>query len=191
MNHILVDYLSRRRSIPVPQLKEPGPDAETLRAILTIAVRVPDHGKLAPWRFILYPAAERKRAVESLTEIAGRHPDAREAALRAEKAKTFAEAPLVIGVASSPQPDHPKIPLWEQHLSAEAVGLNLLHAAEAHGFSAQWRTGWYAYDEEAKSYLGFQPGEQVAGFVFIGTPAMPPTERDRPDVEALTTEWHA
>lgn len=190
MDQSLFDYLSRRRSIPAVQLKEPGPDPETVRTILRLATRVPDHGKLAPWRFILYPAEARREAVERLAGIAREHADPREAALRAEKARAFAEAPLAIGVASVADPQHPKIPLWEQLLSAGALGLNLLNAAAACGFSAQWLTGWFAYDEAAKAYLGFRPGENVVGFFYVGTPAMPPTERDRPDVDALTTEWH-
>ena len=92
---------------------------------------------------------------------------------------------------SSPIVDHPKIPLWEQQLSAGGVVLNLIHAAAAHGFSAQLLTGWYAYDEEAKVWLGLKFGEQFAGFLHIGTPTMPPTERDRPDIEKITTEWAA
>ncbi len=90
---------------------------------------------------------------------------------------------------SAPIVDHPKIPLWEQQLSAGAVCLNLLHAAQAHGFAAQWLTGWFAYDEEAQRWLGLQEGEQVAGFIHIGTPKMPPSERDRPDIDAITTNW--
>lgn len=188
MDHALGAYLKTRRSIPAPQLGEPGPDADALTAMLTIAARVPDHGKLAPWRFIVYGRDERARAVEALAAIA-RRSEAADAAQRAEKAKTFAEAPLVVGVIASPAAEHPKIPLWEQQLSAGAVCLNLLHAAQAHGFAAQWLTGWYAYDPEALRFLGISDGERVAGFVHIGTPTMPPTERDRPDVAAKTTHW--
>jgi len=100
-------------------------------------------------------------------------------------------APLVVGVISRADPKHPKIPLWEQQLSAGAVCLNLLHAAQAHGFSAQWLTGWYAYDAEAMRWLGLKEGERVAGFVHIGTPQMPPAERDRPELAALVTAWRA
>lgn len=171
------------------QLAEPGPDDATLRMMLTIAGRVPDHGKLAPWRFILYPAASRQSAVDMLCAIAAKHEDPKEAAFRAEKAKGFAAAPLVVGIASNPDPEHPKIPLWEQQLSAGAVAMNLLHAAAAAGFGAQWLTGWYAYDREAMTGLGLREGERVVGFVHIGTPTMPPTERDRPDIGALTTIW--
>jgi len=189
MDDRLAGYLKTRRTIPAAQLGEPGPDADTLRAILTIATRVPDHGKLAPWRFILFDAESRAAAVEGLTRIAETHADEAERQRRVQKAKGFVDAPLVIAVVSTADPGHPKIPLWEQQLSAGAVCLNLLHAAQAHGFSAQWLTGWYAHDEEAARFLGLKEGERLAGFVHIGTPQMPPTERDRPDLDALIARW--
>jgi nitroreductase len=157
--------------------------------MLTIAARVPDHGKLAPWRFITYGAEERAAAVEGLVRIAGQAQDEREQRMRADKARGFADAPLVVGVVSAPILDHPKIPLWEQQLSAGAVCLNLVHAAHAFGFSAQWLTGWYAYDAAAARFLGVREGERLAGFVYIGTPGAPPTERDRPDLNTLTSTW--
>jgi len=191
MDDRLAQYLRSRRTIPAAQLGEPGPDAATLREMLTVATRVPDHGKLAPWRFILFDSETRPEVIAGLIRIAATNPDAKEAQYRAEKAKGFADAPLVIAVISSPVADHPKIPLWEQQLSAGAVCLNLLHAARAHGFSAQWLTGWFAYDEAAARWLGVQDGERVAGFVYVGTPSMPPAERDRPDLAAITTRWSA
>jgi nitroreductase len=191
MEERLVDYLKTRRTIPAALMAEPGPDPETLRTMLEIATRVPDHGKLAPWRFVLYDRESRAEAIAGLTRIAERHPDEKERRYRADKAKGFADAPLVIGVISAPIVDHPKIPMWEQQLSAGAVGMNLVHAANAYGFAAQWLTGWFAYDEEAQRFLGLKPGERMVGFVYIGTPTAPPVERDRPDVATLTTKWRA
>jgi nitroreductase len=191
MDDRLGTYLKTRRTIPAARLAEPGPDTATLRDMLTIAARVPDHGKLAPWRFVCFPPAARQRAIEGLIGIAEKHPDEKERRYRVDRAKGFADAPLVVGVISSPIAEHPKIPLWEQQLSSGAVILNLIHAAAAHGFSAQCLTGWYAYDDEAKTWLGLKPGEQVAGFLHIGTPTVPPTERDRPDIDQITTEWRA
>jgi len=191
MDDRLAQYLKSRRTIPAAQLGEPGPDAATLREMLTVATRVPDHGKLAPWRFILFDSETRPEVIAGLIRIAATNPDAKEAQYRAEKAKGFADAPLVIAVISSPIADHPKIPVWEQQLSAGAVCLNLLHAARAHGFSAQWLTGWFAYDEAAARWLGVKDDERVAGFVYVGTPSMPPAERDRPDLDAITTRWSA
>jgi nitroreductase len=189
MDDRLATYLKTRRTIPASMLGEPGPDAETLKEMLTIAARVPDHGKLAPWRFILFDNAAREKAIAGLIQIAERHPDEKERQIRAAKAKGFADAPLVVGVISAPIADHPKIPQWEQQLSSATVALNLLHAANAYGFSANWLTGWYAYDEEAKTWLGLQPGEKVAGLLHIGTPTVRPIERDRPDVAKLITAW--
>jgi nitroreductase len=185
----LVDYLRTRRTIPAAQMGEPGPDAEILREMLAIAARVPDHGKLAPWRFIVFEGERRQQAVDGLTRIAETAPDEKERRLRAEKARFFGDGAVIVGVISAPIVDHPKIPLWEQQLSAGAVCLNLLHAAQAHGFAAQWLTGWFAYDEEAQRWLGLKVGERVAGFIHIGTPKMPPSERDRPDIDAITTSW--
>lgn len=189
MDDRLAGYLKTRRTIPAAQLGEPGPDPQALKAMLTIATRVPDHGKLAPWRFILFDKASREAAVAGLARIAEAHPDEKERRIRAAKAEGFADAPLVVAVVSTADPDHPKIPLWEQQLSAGAVCLNLVHAAQAHGFSAQWLTGWYAYDPEAMRWLGLKAGERLAGFVYIGTPQMPPTERDRPDLDAIVSAW--
>jgi nitroreductase len=189
MDERLAKYLKTRRTIPAAMLGEPGPDAEVLREMLTIAARVPDHGKLAPWRFIVFPADARAKAIGGLITIAEKHPDPKEQRYRAEKAKGFADAPLVVGVISAPIPDHPKIPLWEQQMSSACVALNLVHAANAYGFSANWLTGWYAYDDEAKAWLGVGPGENVTGFLHIGTATVPPVERDRPDATRLTTEW--
>ena len=172
MDEQLVRYLKTRRSIPPAQMSAPGPDPQTLRAILEIAARVPDHGKLAPWRFILYERDSRESLLLGLAGIARAAPDAQEARYRADKARGMADAPLIVGVASAPIADHPKIPLWEQQLSAGAVCLNLLHAAQAHGFAAQWLTGWYAYDAQAARWLGLREGERFAGFVHIGTPTI-------------------
>ncbi len=190
MNDSLKDYLASRRTVPSAQLGEPGPDDSTIEDLLTIAARVPDHGKLAPWRFIVYDKGVRQAATEWLVERAAKISEHGEAGSEVKKAALFAQAPLVIGVISAVQ-QHPKIPAWEQQLSAAAVCLNLVHAAHAHGFSAQWLTDWFSYDEEASAYLGAMEGERFAGFIHIGTPQVDPVERDRPDVAALTTRWHA
>ncbi len=189
MNEALATYLKTRRTIPASQLADPAPDPATLREMLTIAARVPDHGKLAPWRFILFDKTAREKAVAGLQKIAGKHPDEKERAIREAKAKGFLDAPLVVAVVSAPVADHPKIPLWEQQLSSACAALNLVHAANAYGFSTNWLTGWYAYDDEAKAWLGLKPGEKVTGFIHIGTPTVPPVERDRPDVAGITGEW--
>jgi nitroreductase len=189
MDERLAGYLMTRRTIPAAQMGPPWPGPEILRAMLKIAARVPDHGKLAPWRFVVYEPESRAALVDGLVRIAGTAADEKERRYRADKARAFAETPLIVGVISAPVVDHPKIPLWEQQLSAGAVCLNLLHAAAAHGFAAQWLTGWFAYDQEGRHWLGLSGGERVAGFIHIGTPTMPPSERERPDLDAITTTW--
>jgi nitroreductase len=189
MSDGLSQYLSTRRSIPPVQMSEPAPDAVMIKSMLTIAARVPDHGKLAPWRFILYERTSRAELIAGLVRIAESHPDEREARLRAEKTKGLADAPLIIGVVSAPIADHPKIPLWEQQLSAGAVCLNLIHAAAAYGFAAQWLTGWFAYDPAARRWMGLVEGQAFAGLIHVGTPRASPVERDRPDVDVLTRVW--
>lgn len=191
MDERLIRYLRTRRTVPAAQMGEPAPHAETLRTILEIAARVPDHGKLAPWRFILYDRAKRDALIGGLREIALRGADEKEGRVRADKARGLADAPLIVAVVSAPIAEHPKIPLWEQQLSAGAVCLNLLHAAQAHGYAAQWLTGWFAYHEEAARWLGRRDGERFAGFIHIGTSTLSPTERDRPNVDAITTQWQA
>jgi len=184
----LLTHLHTRRSIPAPQLGEPGPDAATLADILKIAVRVPDHGKLAPWRFILYRGDGAVRAGAALADLlAGRDPAPSADRLAFERAR-FTRVPLTIGLVSRAGP-HVKVPEWEQQLSAGAVGLNLLHAVQGHGFAAQWITEWPAFDAEAGRLLGLKDGERFAGFVHVGTPKQPPFERDRPDVAALVSEF--
>jgi nitroreductase len=189
MDEHIIAYLETRRTVPSAQLGEPGPDAETLARMLKIAARVPDHGKLAPWRFIVFDKPSRQAAVEWLERRAALDDDPSQAGMRANKAQIFSNAPVVVGVVSAPV-EHPKIPLWEQQLSSAAVCLNLVHAAHAFGFSAQWLTDWYAYDADVLAYLGVDAGERIAGFIHIGTPTMPPAERDRPDVASLTTYWN-
>lgn len=191
MDNRLIEYLATRRSIPPAQMGDPAPDGATLRGILTMAARVPDHGKLAPWRFITYDGASRAPAIDGLKRIAAQAADEKERRFRSDKTSGFADAPLIVAVVSAPISDHPKIPLWEQQLSAGAVCLNLLHAAAAHGFAAQWLTGWYGYDADAARWLGVREGERVAGFIHMGTSAMQPTDRDRPDIDAITSEWRA
>lgn len=190
MTDALKTYLATRRTIPAAKLDEPGPDAATLEAMLTIAARVPDHGKLAPWRFILVEGAARAELGARLAAIhRSRHADANEDELRRERAR-FLPAPLTVVVVSRAA-THPKIPEWEQVLSAGAVAMNLVHAAHAHGFAAQWLTGWHAYDREALAAIGVGAEEKVAGFIHIGTPTEPPSERVRPELADLVTRWSA
>jgi nitroreductase len=184
----LLDHLLTRRSIPAIKLAAPAPSASQLREMLTIATRVPDHGKLAPWRFILFQGAACEKIGTRLAALwRARDPQVDDKRLHLERSR-FCRAPLVIGVLSCAQA-HPKIPQWEQQLSAGAVCMNLMHAATAHGYASQWITEWFAYDDDAAALLGARQGERFAGFIHIGSPTEPPLERARPDVDKLLTVW--
>ena len=179
-------YLASRRSVPSRYLDAPGPDPATLDAILTMAARVPDHGKLEPWRFVVLRGEARHRLGTEAAELRAKlEPDALPEQIDKDRAQ-FAKAPVVVAVVSRAAP-HDRIPEWEQVLSAGAVCLNMLHAAEAHGFGAQWLTGWPCYNAEARTLLHLSDDERIAGFIHIGTPAQRMPDRGRPDVAGLTT----
>ncbi|SIQ76307.1 Nitroreductase [Rhizobium sp. RU35A] len=182
----LFQYLSTRRSIPAPQMTEPGPDRTTIESILTLASRVPDHGKLAPWRFIVYRGGERARLGAALCDLAVAKNPALSPEMQAVERSRLTRAPVVIAVVSTAAP-HVKIPVWEQELSAGAVCLNLFMAANAHGFAANWLSEWVAYDDDAKAILGIGQGEKVAGFLYIGSTTFPQTDRPRPNLSDIVT----
>ncbi len=186
MNDALKSYLETRRSVPANMLGDPGPDRETIHSILTVASRVPDHGKLAPWRFIVITGDARHRLSEQLGAIALRNdPDMAEEKRQQEHTR-LSRAPVVIAVVSRAAP-HPKIPEWEQILSAGAACTCLYMAANAHGFACNWLTDWMSYDREAMQLLEIAEDEQLAGFVHIGTSETVPADRPRPDIDAITT----
>ncbi|GGD90412.1 nitroreductase [Aureimonas endophytica] len=188
MSETIARYLATRRSVAIPALEGPAPDDETLRQMLTTAARVPDHGKLAPWRFILYRGETAARLGTALRELAERREGPLGEVRRDLEEKRFSRSPLVVGVVSRAGP-HVKIPEWEQVLSAGAATMNLVHAAHAHGFAANWVTEWVAYDEEAKAILGIAPEEKVAGFVHIGRYlGEPPADRVRPELSDIVSE---
>jgi len=180
--------LTRRRSTPAIGLSEPGPDASQVEHLLGIAARVPDHGKLAPWRFILFEGEARSSFGTILGKVwAVKNADSTPDQTRFEQQR-FQRAPLVIAVISTVIEQH-KVPLWEQELSAGAVCQNLLIAASAMGFGAQWLTEWYAYDPDIKDALGLRSGERIAGYIYIGTANEDVMERPRP--RAHVGRWKA
>lgn len=184
----ILSLQTRRRSVPPVQLAGPGPDGSELQTLLTVAARVPDHGKLAPWRFIVFEGDGRLRAGEALAATwKAANPDADDKRLDLER-RRLALAPLVVGVVSRAAP-HVKIPEWEQVLSAGAVVMNLVLAANAMGFATSWLTEWYAYDRAALAALGVGDGEKMAGFVHIGRPTVTVEDRVRPDVMSLMTRF--
>ena len=180
--------LDTRRSVPAKQLGEPAPDEAELMRMLASAVRVPDHGKLTPWRFLAI-RGDARRVLGDLLAARGleRDPDAGDAAVEKDRMR-FSHAPLVIAVIAQLGP-HPKIPEQERLLSAGCVCFALLQAAQALGFGAQWLTGWPAYDAEVKCWLGLGEHEHVVGFIHIGTPKLEAPERERPDPRGMFTEW--
>jgi len=179
--------LETRRSGKPRDLIAPGPTAEELEHILNIAVRTPDHGKLSPWRFVIVSPSQRQALADLLTRALPEHdPDATPA--HYAKALEFAhQAPVMIVLISAPVREH-KIPVWEQELSCGAVAMNLLHAAHALGYVGGWITGWQAYDERVRQAFCGQ-GERIAGFIFLGTPASPLEERQRPALSDLVRDW--
>jgi nitroreductase len=177
-------FLARRRSASAITLRAPGPSEAELARLLTLAARVPDHGKLAPWRFVVLQGEAKAAFVRGLEGIAAARSDAATAQAKLGKIRL---PPLTIAVVSRHLPGD--IPEWEQRLSAGAVCILLLVAAQAMGYGANWITEWYAYDDAAGRLLGLKAGERVAGFVHIGTPLEAPLERVRPDVEGLVEAW--
>jgi nitroreductase len=177
-----------RRSGKPQLLGEPGPSPAQLDAILSAAMRVPDHGKLSPWRFVVIGAAERAAFAQLLVrELRAERPDAPES--DAAKLRALAHAaPVLLAILSAPVHGH-KIPVWEQELSAGAACMALLYAAHAHGFAASWVTGWAAYAPAVHAALGGAPGGRVAGFVHIGTPAAALEERARPRPADVVRPW--
>jgi len=182
-----LSLLQTRRSAKPRDLVEPGPSVDELQQMLAIAARTPDHGKLTPWRFVIVGSKQRHQLAELLASALPEHdPDATPA--HYAKALEFAhQAPAMVVLISAPVRDH-KIPVWEQELSCGAVGMNLLHAANAFGFVGGWITGWAAYSDRVRSAF-CAPGERIAGFIFIGTAGAPLDERPRPILSQIASDW--
>lgn len=180
----VLDFLLTRRSRPARTLAHPGPDRASLTLLLTAAARVPDHGKLEPWRFVVIEGAAQDRLMQLVRDRAAALSMDAEAAEKA--ASAFGQGALIVAVIASPK-ETPKIPQWEQLLSAGAVCLSLLNAAMAAGWGANWLTGWAARDPEVLADLGAAGAEFVAGFLHIGSETAAPPDRPRPDVAAITT----
>ncbi len=180
-------FLATRRSGKPRDLVAPGPDAAELAEILTVAARTPDHGKIAPWRFVVV-APERRAALATLLTGACRAEKPGASAAEIAGLEQFArQAPTLVVVLSSPRPDSP-IPVWEQELSAGAACMNLLHAVHAQGYAGGWLTGWAAFSPRVRDAFG-GPDERIAGFVFIGTPSRPLEERPRPAIDRIVSHW--
>ena len=185
-----IDLLKSRRSVKPIELNGPGPTTAELATLLTVASRVPDHGKLTPWRFIVFEGDARLTAGEKIAEaFRANRPDATADQVEYER-KRLARAPLVVAVVSRAGA-HVKIPEWEQVLSAGAATTSLVFAAHALGFAASWLTEWYAYDRRVLEAFGVNPHERIAGFVHIGRPGKPSEDRPRPPLDEIVTRYSA
>lgn len=187
----IIDLLKTRRSAPVPSLVEPGPTPAELKTLLTIGSRVPDHGKLAPFRFIVFAGEGRPQAEDIIAEVyAAAHPEADADQRRTQRKRDAFLAPTVVAVVSRASP-HEKIPEWEQIMTAGAVCMSLIVAANAMGFATVWLTGWYAYDRKVLDRFGLAPTEKIAGFVHIGRNPNPRDDRARPALADIVTMFGA
>lgn len=190
MENAIIDFLSRRRSVKPDKLAAPAPSAAELDTILTIASRVPDHKKLAPWRFIVIEGDARARLGEVVAEacIAAEKEPPSHVRLDTERGR-FMRAPMVIAVVSRVTP-HRSAPEWEQVLSAGAACFNLCLAANALGYGTSWISEWVAYNQTIGAALGLAENERIAGFIYVGTPVDRPEERERPALADIVTRWN-
>lgn len=187
MSHEILAFLATRRSVKPDKLLAPGPTAAELDLILKTATRVPDHKKLAPWRFIVFEGAARERIGAVFAEACRREEKEPPSPVRLETERNrFQRAPFVLGVISEVKPGAPE---WEQVLSAGALCFNICIAANALGFGTSWITEWMAYSPFVRSALQLKDNERVAGFIHMGHPAEKPEERVRPEVAGLLTHW--
>lgn len=190
MTNPVLDLLSTRRSVKPDMMVEPGPSAAEIDTMLAIASRVPDHKKLAPWRFILFEGEARAKMGDIIAAACEAEDKMPPSPVRLEtERQRFLRSPLVIAVVSRVVPTR-GAPEWEQILSAGAAAFNLCLAANAMGYGTSWITEWIAYSPRVTAALGLAEHERVAGFVYIGTPKERPADRERPDLSTLVTRWN-
>ncbi len=183
-----LEKLLTRRSVKANELEEPGPSAEQIEKIVAAGIRVPDHGKLAPWRVQVLDKAGQARLGDELARIfAADNPEKPSSVIDLERRRPQ-RAPVLLVVSAALNPLS-RIPIMEQQLSGGAFCMNLLHAAHAMGFAAQWLTEWTAYHAEVKRCLGHDPDTAILGFIYIGTPKAAPSERGRPDPSEIMAAW--
>lgn len=188
MTSEFVDFLLKRRSVVARMMTGPGPSDADLEKILRTGMRVPDHGRLTPWRFIVIRGDARARMGEIVGEAYRKaNPDCIEEQVEIERER-FMRAPVIVAVASRTNPEH-KIPEWEQILSSGAACQNMLSAALSMGYAAQWITEWPAYNAGIRTALGLEPADRIAGFLYFGSMTDAPTDRERPDYGNIVSEW--
>ncbi|OWR01027.1 nitroreductase family protein [Sphingopyxis witflariensis] len=184
----LLAHLATRRSGKARDMIAPGPDAAELQEIIALSLRTPDHGKLAPWRIVTV-AAEQREALAALLKQAWISENPGAAGMDLSALDQFAQqAPTLLVLLSTPVPGS-KVPVWEQQMSAGAVGMNLLHAAHAHGYVGSWLTGWAAYNPHVAAAFGAGEGDTIVGYFFLGTAARELDERPRPEYDDVVGPW--
>jgi len=188
MTSPIIDFLLTRSSVPIADLHEPAPGDDQIATMIAAATRVPDHGRLAPWRFILYRGDARIEIGKKLAALAEQREGPLPEARRNQELARFSRAPLVIGVVSSPK-ESIKIPQWEMLLSGGMAALNLMLAANALGYGTNMITNWYSDVPEGRAILGLSPQERVVGFVHIGKHAGEVLQRQRPDPATLYADY--
>lgn len=188
MDKPVIDFLLTRRSAPIQELAEPAPSDAEIETILRIATRVPDHGQLTPWRFIIYRGENRVTVGKMLAELAEKREGPLSEARQQQELTRFSRAPLVIGVISTPR-KNTKIPQWEMFLSGGMAALNLVHAANALGYGTNIITNWYSDLEEGRRILGLASHERVIGFVHIGSHSRDTPDRPRPEIGPLVSQY--
>lgn len=184
-----LEFLHNRRSVPAAALQPPGPTPAQLREIVATAIRVPDHGKLVPWRLIAFTGDAGRRYGEALARLHQQVDPGVPPAKLAKDRERFAHSPMVLAVIARIEESHPKIPAQEQLLSAGCLAYNLLLAAQAEGFAAQWLTGWSCYDRDAAKLLGLAGDERTIAYIHIGNRGDEPPERNRPEIDAVLSAW--
>ena len=183
-----IDFLTTRRSTVARMMDEPGPSDDEMKKIMKAGMRVPDHGRLTPWRFIVIRGDARDTIGNVIADAFKRNnPDAIEEQIEIEQER-LTRAPVVIAVVSRVQKEH-KIPEWEQVLSAGAACQTMLIAAQSMGYAAQWLTEWYAYDDDVKVAIGAEAGDEIAGFVYLGTGTGKLSDRARPEYDNIVSVW--
>jgi len=185
-----LDLLMLRRSLTVKDMTGPGPNEEQIEQILTIGSRVPDHKKQVPWRYLTFEGNARAAIGKTIREAFIKTNPGSETHLIDFEQNRFMRAPLVVAVISTATPKNPKVPEWEQILTAGAVCQNILIAANAMGFAGQWLSEWYAYDPDVLATMKLGSEERVAGFIYIGTASKEPAERGRPALAEIVQKWN-
>jgi len=188
MTSPIIDFLLARSSAPIQELREPAPSDAEIATLIAAASRVPDHGRLAPWRFIIYRGDARVEIGKKLAELAEQREGPLSESRRNQELTRFSRAPLVIGVVSVPK-DNPKIPQWEMLVSGGMAAFNLMLAANALGYGTNMITNWYSDLPEGRAILGLAPHERVVGFVHIGTFEGTAPERPRPAPATLYADY--